>query len=935
MVDPLASNDPGAQKRRSTRIVQAVPITVTGVDALGQPFKERTTTTAVNCHGCKYQSKHYVPKNATVTLDIPRPEPAMPPRTVTGRVIWVQRPRTVRELFQIGLEFNIAGNVWGIAFPPDDWFPLPEEQPAASTAIETAQKPASPLQSAVEALNKATEGVAAKKPEATTVAPSVPAHASTPARTPALAETPAKDQGKIHVVPPPAPAAEEAQAALERHVSKLVTNAKEALDKSLRHEAQTAINDEMTIVRQQLDVQLHDAVEKAIRVSMDRVSESAAKKVVQDAADRTNAIVEEARKTSEANVAQLDAKVRQAVEHAVSGAAQQAAQDAARQSAALNLKQAVETAVEKALADRQASMPSLQILSSPEAAQKHIEDWKKNLEDTAQSVRRQSLQNAEQEAAVTAKRWQEEFERAASGHSQKLQEQLADVSKAAVERVEKETAARTATLRESLDRTFDEVRSNATSLAADLAAERARTQDAALELQKTAQSTIEQTRQQLEELLVQRVGEINREADQAIEQRARQIDPLIEQAAQKAVDRMSGEVDQKVAAKLEETRKAVAQLEQVQQEASQSRESIRTEAQIASDQVARLRDTVREEILNASEQALKIQHTVREQAGHASEQVIQEALARLKQQTGQYPAEVEKSLREAVSKIEADFEQKATSTEHATYEALLKASEWYQKKAHTTMQSSLEKAVEQSTASLRDRAAEISSMVASELDHYRRTYLEHSQAEIEESANELLDRQRNKLNETAEIAKATFTDHVQRAAEESLQRLKNASRETAEKTRSDMEFNREGVLAEFQKNIDDRLQRGMAQATEKLHAQLQPLLDAVDGTWQAKQREWIAQLQKSTNESVEQYKARLENASNSWLLASATTLGQHSQTVLDTIAKAAEKRLRDTCRDVLAGMGDTLKERMMGISSDFKDEDEDAPPLKKDHPPKK
>ena len=104
----LPSNDPGTQKRRSTRIVQAVPISVTGVDALGQPFKERTTTVMVNCHGCKYQSKHYVPKNSNVTIDIPRPETSLPPRKLQGRVVWVQRPRTVRELFQIGLEFEIA-----------------------------------------------------------------------------------------------------------------------------------------------------------------------------------------------------------------------------------------------------------------------------------------------------------------------------------------------------------------------------------------------------------------------------------------------------------------------------------------------------------------------------------------------------------------------------------------------------------------------------------------------------------------------------------------------------------------------------------------------------------------------------------------------------------------------------------------------------------
>jgi hypothetical protein len=127
LTEPLASADPGTQKRRSTRIVQAVPLTVTGVDALGQPFKERTTTVMVNCHGCKYQSKHYVPKNSMVTLDIPRQQAGLPARSVQGRVVWVQRPRTVRELFQIGLEFEVSGNVWGIAFPPEDWGPYPDE----------------------------------------------------------------------------------------------------------------------------------------------------------------------------------------------------------------------------------------------------------------------------------------------------------------------------------------------------------------------------------------------------------------------------------------------------------------------------------------------------------------------------------------------------------------------------------------------------------------------------------------------------------------------------------------------------------------------------------------------------------------------------------------------------------------------------------------
>jgi hypothetical protein len=118
--------DQEPKKRRTKRIIQAVPITVTGVDALGRPFQERTSTVTINCQGCRYQSIHYVLKNMWVTFEVPHNEPGRGPRSVRARVNWIQRPRTVRELFQIGVELEVSGNIWGIAFPPGDWFPFPE-----------------------------------------------------------------------------------------------------------------------------------------------------------------------------------------------------------------------------------------------------------------------------------------------------------------------------------------------------------------------------------------------------------------------------------------------------------------------------------------------------------------------------------------------------------------------------------------------------------------------------------------------------------------------------------------------------------------------------------------------------------------------------------------------------------------------------------------
>src|ERR1700737_3733151 len=138
---PVASATAELRKRRSTRIVQAVPLTVAGVDALGRPFNERTSTLIINCHGCRYQSKHYVLKNMWVTLEVPHPETGQPPRTVRGRVAWIQRPRTVRQLFQVALELEVPGTTWGIAFPPDDWFAFPDASRPAGDTLNTTHVP--------------------------------------------------------------------------------------------------------------------------------------------------------------------------------------------------------------------------------------------------------------------------------------------------------------------------------------------------------------------------------------------------------------------------------------------------------------------------------------------------------------------------------------------------------------------------------------------------------------------------------------------------------------------------------------------------------------------------------------------------------------------------------------------------------------------------
>jgi hypothetical protein len=52
----------------------------------------------------------------------------LPLRIVSGRVVWVQRPRKIKQVFEISLDFDTPENVWGITPPPEDWLPFLKDQ---------------------------------------------------------------------------------------------------------------------------------------------------------------------------------------------------------------------------------------------------------------------------------------------------------------------------------------------------------------------------------------------------------------------------------------------------------------------------------------------------------------------------------------------------------------------------------------------------------------------------------------------------------------------------------------------------------------------------------------------------------------------------------------------------------------------------------------
>ncbi|MHB8525181.1 MAG: PilZ domain-containing protein [Candidatus Acidiferrales bacterium] len=943
MTEQMAATEADIQKRRSTRIAQSVPVTVIGVDALGQAFKERTSTVSVNCHGCKYQSKHYVPKGSQVTIEIPHPQSDAPPRTVEATVAWVQRPRTVRELFQIGVQFTVPGNAWGIAFPPADWFPLPDEQEGG---IQIPVPPA------------AAESLASQ--------PLI--HEGMPAETPASVIAMESDveaageeaEDNVRVLPVAAQAQE--TMSMARQMARLVAEAKQHLRRSVQSGAAEAVAQELRTAREQVEVQLRTAVNEAVEDSVTKATEKSVHASVQNAVQSAvrdsleqlvgqatqqvvqNALAafEQARQAASPKPEELDTRVRAAVERVVETSAAKLAEQTIQQSVQQSVEQAVKQSVQQAVERATANLPMAQraaTVTAPteevlrqldEAAQARLSNWRKELEDAAGKLREQSRDNLNAESEAATRKWREQFDVALTGASAQMTEQLNQISHAATARAEQEISARSASLQGLLNEAASEAQKNLEALCTGLEQERTRAEavidkadeavrraeETGARMESMSRATYDEAQRHLDGLLASQTAELDRRVDDVIQKKAGELEKPINDVADGALKRLAEQVEQQLAPHYERARQTGQQIARSSEEAEQKLQRLaqQVEEQLAP-QIARAQQTG-QELRAANQHAEDALHQFRAQMHEVSEQALTASLERMRQQSAELPAEFEQTCRAALARVEEELDAKSTDTTHSTFEALYKASEWYQKKAQTSMQTTLEKMMDQSTGALRERAAEVSRMFGSELDHYSRSYVEHAQGMIEEDAKEIKQRTREQLEETAKTVAASATDELHRITSESLARFEDAAKISAEQTQAGMKEGADKTLGEFDAHLEERMVQGATLARKHLEEQLKPLVAAFYARREAEQAAWLEQMKGSVEKSIEQYKERLENTSNSWLLASATTLGQHSKSVLQTLSEAAEERLRDTCADVFAGLGDTLRSRLLGLSSE-------------------
>jgi hypothetical protein len=121
-------------KRRSSRISKPIMLSVQSMDASHAPYREEVTTGSISCHGCTCKMRHEPHPGDIVVLDAGSStgQPGFPSR---ARVKSIQRLNTPNDpTYNVGVEFEVAGNIWGISSPPADWFPRQSGNPVGSAS---------------------------------------------------------------------------------------------------------------------------------------------------------------------------------------------------------------------------------------------------------------------------------------------------------------------------------------------------------------------------------------------------------------------------------------------------------------------------------------------------------------------------------------------------------------------------------------------------------------------------------------------------------------------------------------------------------------------------------------------------------------------------------------------------------------------------------
>ena len=844
-------NEPGTQRRRSERLSKSVPLIVRGIDLLGQPFEERTSTLALNLNGCRYASKHHLPKNTWVTLELPQGGQR---RNARARVAWIQRPHSVREFFQIAVELERPANIWGVEAPPADWKlqeapPLPAEEAApehAQRSVEESGASAIPEPTVDVFTERAMPDMTNPFFESAAAAPFSPAGSGEPEFADA-AESPLLREWKAEIERQANHAAEAASARAAEEASARATeqirHTMEEFEQAQRN-ASGSFSSELAAKRDEvltgLKVQFEQGLAQARELAHDLDRRAQALRAEIDAAAESTSRMAQAR-------LQLDAV------------------DAAR-------------------------------------SQQQSADASRDVATTVESAAMEWRQRLEAEMALAQSQWNELLQSSLDGSIERLVEQLSGQSQEILSGAEQRMMERFAELRQPLGQMYNEARDTLSGVRAALEHEMGRARSSLAEIEHAASrmkeysaqleaashDTLNELHRRLENILEAQTDEMHRRAEHAVQGVPQRLAPTLDHLGNQLVERTMSEVEAKLGPRIERVPELLRELANREVELENSlrlhRERLRQVSENSQREVAAQVGATIANLRNDFEGARK------------------EALSKWTEELDAAGVRASHSAAESIGKSSEWFQQEARARLQVLMEQAL-----------VTVGSGLEgktaEAGRQFEAQLAEQSSNRLAEIQRQLDGVGEGVSSRTHSQLEAAAEAAAASFGQILRSISDEEIGQFTTRSHGALKERKQELQGFS----DQLYRGLDANAKALVDGYQSQMVSHRDANLAEGRTALAAEFASALEGYRLERDAHDKAWAENLDRVGHEVSEKYQDRLNAACDQWIVSSVRRLNEHGQNVIESLARSADQALRDSCAKLFDGLSEMMRER--GASS--------------------
>ncbi len=898
-----ATPEPAVQRRRSTRITRTVPLTIRGIDLLSQPFEERTTTLSLNTFGCRYPSRHHLPKNTWVTLEIPSAENPEGRRRVRARVVWIQKPRSLRELFQVSVELESPGNIWSLELPPEDWSAA-EQRFAA--AVEEDRKAADVINSWLqpsETLSVVPDASFRDRPNQKSEAP--------------VSET------------------------FERQHEVEVREGN-ATEESLVAEFGFA---EGNTRGQGEPESLESPLLRELKAQVEREAQRAVDAAASNAAESLKRVSEEVGKQNLASAESLFENWKQAVEHERSAVREETAKSVAEQIAGArdeiashftgqmswareeirsdlkleftshldqvrglvaDLEKNAQALRDEAGAVASASDRMAQIKISLEAAEAAVDQRMRRMNEVGihDSVLLEEMgvawqQRLQEQMKEAGREWDELLQGSLDNSAQRLGSRIAESSQKALEGAENKLSERISQLAQPVTSAVSDARAALLEIRTSLDEELHRARTSLREIESAAErmtefssqidaathDAVNQLHRRLESALESQAAELRRQADAIAAELPQRVQPALDTAGQMLVARTLAELDARLTPQMER----IPEL---------------------------LRELTAHEV--QAEESLRMH---RERLRQAAENSRRDAVAQLEQAFTSVRSEFEAARGEALAKWNEELNSSGARAAHAAIEDLVKSAEWHREQAKMHVENLTDESLRKAEGVFEERTRAASDRLDQELENRKSHFAEGAQAQLETAAAGVGERTAANLAQASEAAAKVFEERTndiatglfkefEEAGVKSLKEKETQVERISEKVRMSFEESAAGILDRYRTDIAAQASGQLAEVRETHARELAAAVEAARLERETHDNQFRENLARTQAEALRQYEDALHQKSEAWTNEASQKLTENGQMAVATLSRAGEQALRGSFLKMFEQISEAIRQSL-------------------------